>query len=112
MKFSEKESSNVDHIHLTREQKVELQVDSLGEKLKLVINRLPPEGVTLFEILDLVGKDSLMLHRFPFAGFPHPRFDSRCEHAFWRRHPADKRQPTLRPQPVAAEVLWESYRIN
>jgi hypothetical protein len=61
MKFSEKESSNVDHIHLTREQKVELQVDSLGEKLKLVINRLPPEGVTLFEILDLVGKDSLML---------------------------------------------------
>ena len=33
----------------------------MGEKLKLVIDKLPPEGVTLVEILDLVGKDSLML---------------------------------------------------
>jgi len=61
MKFSEKESSNVEHIHLTREQKAQLQEDSLGEKLKVVIDKLPPEGVTLVEILDLVGKDSLLL---------------------------------------------------
>jgi len=61
MKFSEKESSSVDHIHLTREQEAQLQVESLGEKLKVVIDKLPPEGVTLVEILDLVGQDSLML---------------------------------------------------
>jgi len=61
MKFSEKESSSVDHIHLTREQETQLQVESLGEKLKVVIDKLPPEGVTLVEILDLVGQDSLML---------------------------------------------------
>jgi hypothetical protein len=47
--------------HLTQQQKAQLQEDSLGEKLKLVIDKLPPEGVTLVEILDLVGKDSLML---------------------------------------------------
>jgi hypothetical protein len=56
-----RESSSADHIHLTLQQKAELQEDSLGEKLKVVINKLPPEGVTLVEILDLVGKDSLML---------------------------------------------------
>jgi len=61
MKFSEKESSSADHIHLTREQETQLQVESLGEKLKVVIDKLPPEGVTLVEILDLVGQDSLML---------------------------------------------------
>ena len=54
-------SSSADHIHLTRQQEAELQEDSLGEKLKVVIDKLPPEGVTLVEILDLVGKDSLML---------------------------------------------------
>jgi hypothetical protein len=54
-------SSIADHIHLTRQQKAELQEDSLGEKLKVVIDKLPPEGVTLVEILDLVGQDSLML---------------------------------------------------
>ncbi|MCJ7729741.1 MAG: exopolysaccharide biosynthesis protein [Sedimentisphaerales bacterium] len=51
----------MDHIHLTREQKAELQEDSLGEKLRVVIDKLPLEGVTLVEILDLVGKDSLLL---------------------------------------------------
>ena len=38
-----------------------MQEESLGEKLRVVIDKLPPEGVTLVEILDLVGKDSLML---------------------------------------------------
>ncbi|OGT34851.1 MAG: exopolysaccharide biosynthesis protein [Gammaproteobacteria bacterium RBG_16_51_14] len=33
----------------------------MGEKLRLVIGRLPPEGVTLGGILELVGKDSLLL---------------------------------------------------
>ena len=56
-----RESSSMDHIHLTQEQKAELQEDSPGEKLRVVIDKLPPEGVTLVEILDLVGKDSLLL---------------------------------------------------
>jgi hypothetical protein len=56
-----RESSSTEHIHLTQEQKAELQEDSLGEKLKVVIDQLPPEGVTLVEILNLVGRDSLML---------------------------------------------------
>lgn len=38
-----------------------MQIESMGEKLGLVIDRLPPEGVTLAEILVLVGKDSLLL---------------------------------------------------
>lgn len=54
-------SSIADHIHLTRQQEAQLQVESLGEKLQVVIDKLPPEGVTLVEILDLVGQDSLML---------------------------------------------------
>jgi hypothetical protein len=56
-----RESNGMDHIHLTPEQKFELREDSLGEKLKIVIDQLPPEGVTLVEILDLVGRDSLLL---------------------------------------------------
>ena len=38
-----------------------MQIESMGEKLRLVIGRLPPEGVTLGGILELVGKDSLLL---------------------------------------------------
>ncbi|MDA0241835.1 MAG: exopolysaccharide biosynthesis protein [Chloroflexi bacterium] len=37
--------------------------NSLGEKLKFIVSQLPnsPEGMTLAEIRDLIGKDSLML---------------------------------------------------
>jgi hypothetical protein len=37
--------------------------NSLGEKLKLIVNELPntPEGMTIAELRDLIGKDSLML---------------------------------------------------
>ncbi len=48
-------------IHLTHEQGVNLQQDSAGEKFKMAIDSLPPEGVTLAEIRDLVGQDGLML---------------------------------------------------
>lgn len=34
---------------------------SLGEKLNLIIENLPPEGVTLIEILNIVGDDSMSL---------------------------------------------------
>ncbi|MBN1869359.1 MAG: exopolysaccharide biosynthesis protein [Candidatus Omnitrophica bacterium] len=49
------------HIYLTQEQKAGLEKDSLGEKLKVVIDSLPEEGVSLAEIRDLFGQDGLML---------------------------------------------------
>ncbi len=51
----------MDHIHLTQEQQAQLQAESLGEKLRVIIDKLPPEGVTVVEILELVGEDGLML---------------------------------------------------
>jgi len=35
--------------------------ESLGQKIELIIQRLPPKEVTIIEIIDIVGKDSLML---------------------------------------------------
>ncbi len=37
------------------------QADSLAEKLSVAINNLPPDGVTLAEIRDIVGQDGLLL---------------------------------------------------
>lgn len=48
------------HLELNQTEDV-MQTNSLGEKLKLVIENLPPKGVTLIEILDIIGNDSLML---------------------------------------------------
>ncbi|HSV43124.1 MAG TPA: exopolysaccharide biosynthesis protein, partial [Candidatus Bathyarchaeia archaeon] len=52
---------NVRHSHLIQEQEVELEQNSLGEKLKVVIDRLPAEGVSLSEIRDLFGQEGLLL---------------------------------------------------
>lgn len=38
-----------------------LETESLVEKLETIIEKMPPEEVTLIEILDIVGTDSLML---------------------------------------------------
>ncbi|GAB4581103.1 MAG: exopolysaccharide biosynthesis protein [Anaerolineales bacterium] len=38
-----------------------LETESLVEKLETTIEKMPPEEVTLIEILDIVGNDSLML---------------------------------------------------
>lgn len=46
------------HLHLQGEQ---LKGESLGEKLKAITDSLPPGGVTLAEILDLVGQDGLLI---------------------------------------------------
>jgi hypothetical protein len=56
-----KESAEVSHINLNKPLQAELQMDSLGEKLRLVIVNLPSNGVTLAEIRDLIGKDGLLL---------------------------------------------------
>ncbi|NUM46484.1 MAG: exopolysaccharide biosynthesis protein [Anaerolineales bacterium] len=43
------------------DQDENLAVDSLVEKLEVIIEKMPPEQVTLIEILDIIGADSLML---------------------------------------------------
>lgn len=49
------------HIHLTEAEREELRRDSLGEKLRILIEKLPPNEVTLTEMRDLVGQDGLLL---------------------------------------------------
>ena len=38
-----------------------LEAESLGEKIEMIIQKLPPDEVTLNEIIDIVGMDSLLL---------------------------------------------------
>lgn len=49
------------HIDLSQNEESALQAESLGEKIELIIEKLPPEEVTLVEIMDIIGPDSLML---------------------------------------------------
>lgn len=49
------------HIHLTEDEEAALKSESLGEKIQLIIQELPPEQVSLIEIIAIVGTDSLML---------------------------------------------------
>src|SRR5690554_2245536 len=39
----------------------QLEGESLGEKIEVIIDRLPETEVTLVEIMDIVGPDSLLL---------------------------------------------------
>ncbi len=49
------------YIDLSKNEESALQTESLGEKIELVIEKLPPAEVTLIEIMDIVGEDSLLL---------------------------------------------------
>lgn len=51
----------VNHIDLSQKEESELQTESLGEKIELIIEKMPPTEVTLVEIMDIVGADSLLL---------------------------------------------------
>jgi len=51
----------VSHIELSKNEETELQAESLGEKIELIIQKMPPTEVTLIEIMDIVGADSLLL---------------------------------------------------
>lgn len=51
----------MNEIDLTKKEESRLESESLGEKIELIIERLPPLEVTLVEIMDIVGADSLML---------------------------------------------------
>lgn len=46
---------------ITQKDESALQAESLGEKIELIIAKLPLEDVTLVEIMDIVGADSLIL---------------------------------------------------
>ena len=46
------------HLHVPAEL---LKKESLGEKIKTIADSLPPEGVTLAEIRDIVGQDGLLI---------------------------------------------------
>lgn len=49
------------HIELTSQEASLLGQETLAEKMELVIEKLPSDEVTLVEIMDIVGSDSLML---------------------------------------------------
>lgn len=49
------------HMALSQSQAAELKTDSLGEKLAILIEKLPPGGVSLAEVRDLVGQDGMLL---------------------------------------------------
>ena len=51
----------MNHIDLTQKEAAALNAESIGEKIELIIQKLPPEEVTLNDIMDIVGVDSLML---------------------------------------------------
>lgn len=51
----------MNHIELTSKEESLLEQETLAEKMELVIEKLPPEEVTLVEIMDIVGSDSLLL---------------------------------------------------
>lgn len=51
----------MDHIDMIQEEEATLEAESLGEKIELIIAKLPPIEVTLVEIMDIVGADSLLL---------------------------------------------------
>lgn len=49
------------HLDLSPNEESSLEAESLGEKIELIIAKMPPTEVTLAEIMDIVGADSLLL---------------------------------------------------
>ena len=43
------------------DQNAGLELESLGQKIELIIQKLPPKQVNFIEIVEIVGKDSLIL---------------------------------------------------
>ncbi|MBM3244550.1 MAG: exopolysaccharide biosynthesis protein [Candidatus Omnitrophica bacterium] len=61
MEYVQGNPDDLDQGYLTQDQEAQLAQDSLVEKIRLIIDRLPPEGVSLSEIRDLFGQDGLLL---------------------------------------------------
>ena len=78
--------------------------DSLGAKLKTVIDNLPQDGVRLAEIRNIFGRDGLMLLAvFLTIPFMLPISIPGVSTVFGAAILLDRDQPSLRPQPVVAE---------
>jgi hypothetical protein len=56
-----KELLEVDQVNMPPSKDDQLEGESLGEKIEVIIDRLPETEVTLVEIMDIVGPDSLLL---------------------------------------------------
>lgn len=56
-----KEMIEVNQIDITPKEEDRLEEEPLGEKIEVIIEKLPPTEVTLVEIMDIVGADSLLL---------------------------------------------------
>ena len=55
------EDIKLNHMELSSKEESLLQQETLAEKMELIVEKLPAEDVTLVEIMDIVGADSLML---------------------------------------------------
>jgi hypothetical protein len=55
------QSAEVNELDITPHEEERLETEPLGEKIETIIERLPQTDVTLFEIMDIVGTDSLLL---------------------------------------------------
>jgi hypothetical protein len=60
-KFKVKEVKDMNQMDITQQVEPSPEMESLGEKIELIIEKLPPTEVTLVEIMDIVGADSLLL---------------------------------------------------
>jgi hypothetical protein len=49
------------HARMSQYKEAELRINSIGEKIEVMIANLPSSGVTLAEIRDLFGQDGLLL---------------------------------------------------
>ena len=56
-----KELTKEKEMETTSKAEENLQEEPLGEKIEAIIEKLPPTEVSLVEIMDIVGSDSLML---------------------------------------------------
>jgi hypothetical protein len=55
------DGADLHQLDIPQQDEEVLETESLGKKIELIIAEMPPEQVTLVEIMDIVGADSLML---------------------------------------------------
>lgn len=51
----------MEHFQLKEDEEIISKSESLGQKIEFIIQKLPPKEVTLIEIIDIVGTDSMLL---------------------------------------------------
>lgn len=56
-----KQTAHANELAISPREEEKLEEEPLGDKIEVIIERLPPADVTLVEIMDIVGTDSLLL---------------------------------------------------